>query len=277
MSQPAGPTPTQPATGPSGIGAWSNPWGAVPVSPEPPPRPFGPVQGLLLVAGFPLVQTAVALVAGLVRGFVLGFARPGVARSPAGPGFLAITIVAAYGLGALWVWHRAMRRGGERLRRGGPEGFAWRPAPRSAYALAVGLAAVTVAVAAFLLHVIPVSRTTPPDAQFKALLTPGWTLLPALGMIFLLAPFTEEFLFRGAAFAAFAARAGTFWAGVIVTALFVAVHAPEKLGYPPGFLDVGLMALGALWLRLRYRSIRPGILLHVLYNLGVVVVAALLH
>jgi hypothetical protein len=48
----------------------------------------------------------------------------------------------------------------------------------------------------------------------------------------------------------------------------MAAHAPEKMYYPPGFIDVGLMAAAAVMLRLQYRSIRPAILLHVLYNAG---------
>ena len=54
------------------------------------------------------------------------------------------------------------------------------------------------------------------------------------------------------------------------------VHAPQKIYYPPGFLDVGLVAVAAVLLRLKYHSIRPGILLHILYNGGSMLAVTLL-
>jgi membrane protease YdiL (CAAX protease family) len=53
----------------------------------------------------------------------------------------------------------------------------------------------------------------------------------------------------------------------------MAVHAPEKIYYPAGFIDVGLMAAAAAWMRVKFGSIRPGILLHVLYNAGLLFAA----
>jgi membrane protease YdiL (CAAX protease family) len=265
-----------------------SPWGEVPAPPPRPPRRFGPLQGLLLVLGFPVVQTLAGLAAGFGRAVVIGLVgglRAALTHThfvatsplPPGPGFIAASVIAAYVLAALWCRHYALRRAGDRLRRGGPEGFAWCPAPRHAYATATMLAIGTVAVAMAILFVFPVPPTRAPDSQFQALLTPGWMLIPSLLLIFLVAPLAEEFIFRGAVFAAFAPRTGPVWATLIVTSLFVAVHAPEKIHYPPGFVDVALMALGAAWLRLRYRSIRPAVLLHILYNLGVLSAATLVH
>jgi membrane protease YdiL (CAAX protease family) len=101
-------------------------------------------------------------------------------------------------------------------------------------------------------------------------------LLPILIATFL-APALEEIIFRGIAFAGLAARLGTVWAAIVSVVLFVVVHAPQKIYYPPGFLDVGLVALAAVLLRLKYRSIRPGILLHILYNGGSMLAVALLQ
>lgn len=269
----------------TGVG---NPWGEAPAPRPRRPRRFGPLQGLVLILGFLVVQTLAGLAFGLMRGFVIALLR-GLRASltgvhlvttpipPAGATFVAASVIAAYLLAALWCRHYALRRGGERLRLGSPDGFAWCPAPRGAYAVAVALALGTVAVALVILQLLPVAPTRQSPSQFQALLTPGWMLVPSLLLIFLVAPLAEEFVFRGAAFAAFASRTGPAWATAIITVLFVAVHAPEKIHYPPGFVDVALMALAAAWLRLRYRSIRPAILLHVLYNLGVLSAAVLLR
>jgi membrane protease YdiL (CAAX protease family) len=82
----------------------------------------------------------------------------------------------------------------------------------------------------------------------------------------LIAPPLEEFIFRGAAFAAVARGFGTAAATVVTTLAFVVLHAADKIHYWPGFLLVGCLALAAVFLRLRYRSLWPGILMHACYN-----------
>jgi len=82
-------------------------------------------------------------------------------------------------------------------------------------------------------------------------------------------------LFRGLAFAGIATRFGTGWAVILTTLIFTALHAPEKLLYLPGFADVAAVALISCWLRLRYRSIRPGIAMHFMYNFGMLIVPVL--
>ncbi len=265
-----------------------NPWRELPRPPGCRRKPFGPWQGLWLVILFMLVQVGVATALALLRGFFIGLVR-GLQASLAGqpfarfvpappsPGLVAASVIAAYVLAALWCLRYVLRRAGDRLALGTAEGIAWCPAERGAYPAAVVLGIGTVAAAMAILHLVPVAPGRAAHSDFQALLMPGWMLGPSLLLLLVVAPLTEEFLFRGAAFAAFAARTGPGWATVIVTLLFVAVHAPEKSHYPPGFIDVSLMALGAVWLRLRYRSIRPAILLHILYNVGVSGTALLLH
>ncbi|OYV33946.1 MAG: hypothetical protein B7Z81_10730, partial [Acidocella sp. 20-61-6] len=92
-----------------------------------------------------------------------------------------------------------------------------------------------------------------------------------------IAPPVEEYVFRGGIFSALASRVSPLWAGVITTLLFVAVHAPEKIHYPAGFIDVGLVGAAAAWMRVRFASIKPGVLLHVLYNAGLMLAAGLAH
>jgi membrane protease YdiL (CAAX protease family) len=112
-----------------------------------------------------------------------------------------------------------------------------------------------------------------PDARLYD--APGWPAAGILLLVICLAPPLEEFVFRGGVFAALATRLSPLSAGIITTLVFVAVHAPEKIYYPPGFIDVGLMAAAAAWMRVKFGSIRPGILLHVLYNAGLLVAVGL--
>ena len=114
----------------------------------------------------------------------------------------------------------------------------------------------------------------PADGE-TVLRSSGPALVPPILIATFLAPVLEEIIFRGIAFAGLAARFGTVRAAIVSVALFVLVHAPQKIYYLPGFLDVGLVALAAVWLRLKYRSIRPGILLHILYNGGSMLAVAL--
>lgn len=273
-----------------------NPWASPPAAALPGfGRPrfgrsgFGPAQGLLVVVGFFLVQTAVGLGAMLLRAMAFGVSeawRAHLAHRPLGTvpapplpaaAFIAAIAIGGYALAALWARRYVLRRARERLHSGAPDGIGWCAAAPGAYPAAVALAVGSVAAAALILRLFPMPRHAATHTAFDALLAPGPMLVPAMLLIVLGAPLAEEFIFRGAAFAAFAGRWGAGVATVLVTLLFVLVHAPEKWAYPPGFLDVSLMALAACWVRLRYRSIRPAVLLHVLYNLGVVAAAALLH
>jgi len=127
-------------------------------------------------------------------------------------------------------------------------------------------------------------RIVPPDLQklqnlpmAKLFTGTGISLVPLLIIAIFIGPALEEMVFRGIAFAGIAARLGPLWAAIITTAIFMAAHAPEKIHYLPGFLDVGLLALTAIALRLKFHSIRPGILLHILYNAGSMVAASFMQ
>jgi membrane protease YdiL (CAAX protease family) len=161
---------------------------------------------------------------------------------------------------------------------GSAHGIAWRPAPLPAYGLAALLALALVGLVA------AVSRIIPPDisklqhlAVAKLYEGPPLAMAAMVAVSFLIAPAVEEIAFRGIAFGGIASRLGTGWAALLTTLLFTAVHAPEKIYYPPGFIDVALLALACCWLRLRFGSIRPGIFLHVVYNTGLMLAGPLLR
>ena len=185
------------------------------------------------------------------------------------PGTLALawSVVTGMLFGVTWVATLSWRYARPRLHVSGRTGVAWcRPVAYEAYLLSLLLAiglAVLVAV---------VERLVPPDPD--RLIGPMQRLANSHGAAHALfviaavgiAPAVEEFIFRGAAFAALAQRFDTITAAIVTTLAFVVLHAADKIHYWPGFFLVGCLALAAVFLRLRYRSLWPGILLHACYN-----------
>jgi len=245
------------------------------------PQPFGVAQGLWGIAGFAVMMAnGYLLLTNLLtlESFALLARHSRVTINFTSDNFMLCGVVAGELSAALWVVWYLRRLGAARLADGGATGIAWRAAPRGAYTLTVLTAVGIVGVEMLLFHFIPPDMKDIADLPEAQLFTGGgWTVLPLLLVVLFAAPVLEEIVFRGIAFAGLATRMGPLWAGVATTALFMAVHAPEKLYYPPGFLDVGLLAAAAVALRVKYRSIRPGILLHILYNTGSMLAAAMLN
>ncbi|GAA5265593.1 CAAX protease family protein [Acidiphilium sp. MT5] len=261
-------------------------------------RPFGPRQGWVLMIGFFLVQLLVGIVAILARGFIFGIMigvhrglqaaanhqtinpfHLGNALMPPPPDAQFITAlgIGAYVIAAIWSAKYITDRVGPRLYEASSTGVAWCAAQARFYGVAVLLALVIVAVATGLTVLFPFAQYGDGHlGALKQMLAPGWPRVASLILFILIAPPAEEFIFRGGAFAALASRHGVWVSGAIVTACFVALHAPEKIHYPPGFIDITLLAVAALWLRLRSGSLKPAMVLHVLYNGGVIVAAAII-
>jgi membrane protease YdiL (CAAX protease family) len=238
---------------------------------------WGLAQAFWLVAGFVIMQLAGALACAFaIKGIVWLAVHSGHVAPPAHDSVLA-TVVAGYLTSALWSLWYIGRLGPARLRDGAATGIAWRRAEGAAYFTAMLFAALIIVMVVVLVHVFPPNmaavRNMPSAKVFGA---PGWPAAILVLLAVFLAPPVEEYVFRGGVFAALASRVSPLWAGVITTAVFMAVHAPEKIYYPAGFIDVGLMAAAAAWMRVKFGSIRPGILLHVLYNAGLLFAAGTL-
>ncbi len=244
------------------------------------PRPLGLAQGLWAVLG----MAAVMLAASLLINSVLGLedAVLIVRHAPrrvdfAGGVYLMTNFLAAETAAALFTVSYLHRFSPAQRQDGSATGIAWRPAPARAYAVAALLAAAIVTLVVAMYHLIPPNMAKLQDLPMAKLFSAsGPALLPPVIIAIFFAPVLEEIIFRGIAFAGLAARFGTVWAAIISVALFMIVHAPQKIYYPPGFLDVGLVAVAAVLLRLKYHSIRPGILLHILYNGGSMLAVTLL-
>lgn len=243
-------------------------------------QPFGLAQGIWGMAGFGLAMAGGgALLTNVLSVENLALiARHAPARVDfAARGFLLATVLAGESAAALWVLWYLRQLGAARLRDGGESGIGWRAAPVRAYAAAAMMAAGIIGIVMLLFHFMPPDMRALGDLPDAKLFEGGGlAMLPLLAVAVVIGPVLEEMVFRGIALAGLAARLGPVWAGVVTTVAFMAAHAPEKIYYPPGFVDVGLMAAGAVVLRLRFRSIRPAIALHVLYNLGSMLAAALL-
>ena len=244
------------------------------------PIKFGPWQAVWLLAGFIAMQLAgllgFLLLLNTIRVLAMVVTQQPALFNAVGPGADIAAALAGSLAAAVWcIWY-IRRRGPERLHDASPSGIAWCRASASGYAAAALIALAIILMVLALFHLLPPDQAKLeklPDAQLYG--APGW---PAFGILILavfIAPPLEEFVFRGGVFAALATRFSPLTAGVVTTLVFVAVHAPEKIHYPAGFIDVGLMAAAAAWMRVRFGSIRPGILLHVLYNAGLLAVVGL--
>jgi len=229
------------------------------------------------VAGFVLMQFVGMLGCTLVFTAATWALHKAHLPVPAFGGAVLVTVVAGYVASALWSFWYIGRLGQARLRDGSVTGIAWRRATIGAYAAAFGLAVLIIAAVVVIVHIFPPDMASIKNMPSAKLFDgPGWPALVLAVLAVIIAPPVEEYVFRGGVFAALASRVSPLWAGIITTAIFVAVHAPEKIYYPAGFIDVGLMAAAASWLRVRFGSIRPGILLHLLYNFGLMFAAGTL-
>jgi membrane protease YdiL (CAAX protease family) len=144
----------------------------------------------------------------------------------------------------------------------------WRVAPRRD--IVAGIAA-GVLLAAFYLLVL--TRLFPPHpgqsfgplSEAAASASTSVRILFALLAVFF-APPVEEFLFRGVLLTGFGNSWGVGPAALIVTILFAVGHLTEVRTYWPALLSISVLAAVTMALRLRTRSLWPGIGTHAGYN-----------
>jgi membrane protease YdiL (CAAX protease family) len=82
----------------------------------------------------------------------------------------------------------------------------------------------------------------------------------------LLAPPVEEILFRGVLYGGYRKSFGPGWAAILTTAIFVLMHLPNIMRFPPAIVGLTALAIAALYCRLRSKAIGPAIAVHVGYN-----------
>ncbi|MBU6335378.1 MAG: CPBP family intramembrane metalloprotease [Chloroflexi bacterium] len=205
------------------------------------------------LAGFALVWGAV-----LTIGLQFSVALGGRAGAPAGAWLLLLaTIAFDLGMLAATAWCAVRRLGHAAL---GMRGCA-----RRWYGAAVLLAPACMLLGASVRWPGVVSAH---DGLGSGVLPP-WQLAALIALAVVIGPTTEELVFRGVLQPLLHQRWGVV--GVIASALaFMLVHGPALGG-------AGVVALGsaASWLRLRSGAVMPGLLMHALYNLGVLLVVLL--
>jgi membrane protease YdiL (CAAX protease family) len=240
-----------------------------PPAPLPPrPKRFG-VGAAFLCFG---VYLGAQFIVGLFAGIVIGVAT---ATGGAAPDWLMPTaMLASFVLGgaALYATVRQLLGGPVWKRGGGKFGLvrtALGPTVVAAFGGA-GLATLYVVVAVFVL---------PPEGEPQGVLaemagSSGYGFAIWLCLALALAPFLEEFLFRGVMFHGLSRGIGPWWATILVTVLFIALHLVEAAQYWPALVFVASLAVFALVVRVRYASLAPAVVAHFSYNAVIAIVAA---
>ena len=231
---------------------------------------FGPWQGLELMLSYIGIQYAVSLSVYFAWDFGRGLdALLRHHRLPgeyAPPDVMAWATLLGFLVSALWALFYTRRHARPLLPRGEPDGIAWRAPRPQAFVAALAAALLAMAFAALMVKLMPPDLDKLNGPTSRLLEAPGMPRLVVTLLAVVGAPLVEEFVFRGVFFAALVRRLGIPLSGLITTVVFVALHAPDKLGWWPGFLVVGFLGVLLLVLRIRYRSLWPGMLTHCLYN-----------
>jgi len=186
----------------------------------------------------------------------------------AGLGNLVVLATAAGYLAAAWwsVWYIG-RLGRAVVTDGGQAGIGWRPAAWRGYVAALGCLVLVGAAGVAVQHVFPPPAGDAAKSIIEKIFGGApWKLAVLFVLAAVVAPFTEELVFRGGMMAALSPRLGAVWAAVVTSVVFTACHFEETWAYHAGMLVILAIAAALAWLRLTFRSIRPGILLHVLFN-----------
>lgn len=88
-----------------------------------------------------------------------------------------------------------------------------------------------------------------------------WQYIAAFGLLVVVAPLFEELLFRGYLFGQMRTRSG-FWLSALLTSLtFAVLHGQLNVG-----IDVFILSLFLCYLREKFDSIWPGVLVHAFKN-----------
>lgn len=234
------------------------------------PLPLGAWAAIRLGIWYLVIQLGLAVV--LAVG--LAVVRPG---SISADHFLSddqllVVMAIAMPVSAWFVWYRL----GRNLRGGSwpavVAALGWRPVPRRTLVLAALSGALLALVYTFLL--LPLFDT--PESWDTSDISRILTGASSVGrMVFAvlavcIAPPVEEFIFRGVLLAGFGGAWG-LWPGVAAsTSLFALAHLGQLGNFWPAFVAILVFALVVALVRLRTRSLLPGIALHACYNAVIV-------
>ena len=268
----------------SGPGVPPAGWGEAGYVPPPPP-PRIPRAGTAFLAF--LTFFGAQLVGGLIVGVIAGIqiAASGIdvsseaALQRAMEGIIGdyivyslIPITVFSGLAVLFVARRMAR---DVMTVAEPAGVGWGNFSAGKFLVGlvagIGVAAVYIALAS----TVFVNYQQETKGPLSEMLNSGGLATVMVGVVAVLcAPLIEEFLFRGVMLAGLTRSFGLPAAVVLTTALFVAVHIPELMHYWPGTIGVGGMAVIAVALRIKLKSLGPAIGVHLGYNGALIALVA---
>jgi uncharacterized protein len=252
-----------------------------PVMPPPIPesRPLTAGRALLVLLLFLGVQLAAGLVIGFV-GDVMGALKGKNVLDPVQREqllepllpYAAMLAGLMGGAGMLLASYRLVR---EQLHDTSPTGAAWAIGPRRGFIQGLGLGmlvALGFAVLVGLSGLRPDPESLGPLARMAR--TPGLPQILWLLLALAIAPPIEEMLFRGVLYGGLRRSRGPLQAAIGTTLIFGLLHITEVIHFWPGLGGILLLALAALWFRLRFAAIGPAIAVHLGYN-GTIALAML--
>jgi len=234
--------------------------------------PFRAIDALKVVAVFLSAQLAVWIVA------VLGVIDPSGGRDPSAEGTAAVLRVFPVALplsmltGGFAVYLLTRRFARRRPTGGSRTAYAIRGAPARDVAFGATTGALLALLLVLLSILMPVGSPEDQGLLAKVLAASGTGRLVFGITAVLLAPPVEEYVFRGVLLGTLL-PIGEVGAGVLSGLAFWLLHVTEWIHYWPAALGVGAMTVLVTHLRLRTRSILPGIVAHLFYNGALTLVA----
>ncbi len=138
--------------------------------------------------------------------------------------------------------------------------------------IGAGCVAVVMVLFGFLI-VTGLDKNLPKDMPIFDEFRNGYARLIIYTIMALLAPAFEELVFRGYIFQGIKNSFGVKVSAIIVTALFIMLHAPQ-LGYSIiPLLLLGVVSITLIWVRIKTDSLTKCIVIHQIYNTILMVIA----
>lgn len=177
--------------------------------------------------------------------------------------------IAISGIVALFACHFRYR---EHLQDTGPTGAAWVGGSLSQNLH--GLAAGFLTGCGYIILALLVGHSSEPQlagplARMSG--TPGINRALWLFLVLVLAPAVEELFFRGVLFGGYRRSFGPARSAAITTGIFWTLHITEMIYYWPAMVGILVLALVALWFRLKSAAIGPAVAVHFGYNASMAV------
>jgi membrane protease YdiL (CAAX protease family) len=234
--------------------------------PAPSPGPFGIREGIVALVWVIAAQLLVYITVGIFAAFDVGMHATAEVRTARVFELMPIGLLLAYAVAAIVLFQ---------IYRGYARRLDW-PAIKDSFGLAWGTAAANsvgllsgVVLAMSFLFLAPQVA----DPAFTGPSTTSTMVGTSAGLIaftmvlVLLAPPTEELLFRSLLIRSFASRLSLPVAAFVAAALFWVIHVPETQNYWPAEIVIAMLAALVTYLRISNRALGPAISSHAGYNL----------